>query len=380
MKKLQIFITILMFLLLLTPFLASAHLDNEHNHDHGPSACIYYFYGIGCTHCAKVKPVLDELQQKYPDIQIQKFEIYHKKENSDLLHEFLDSYNYQGSRGVPALFISDKYFLGDKPIIKNLEQEILNNPSAQCPVPNGGGTGTTGNVSPLSKLTFASIITIAGAAIVDSINPCAIAVLLILLTSLFLIGKPKRALKSGLAFTLSIFIMYFLLGIGLVTLFKGILSVWAGIANILRIVIGTFAILIGLANIKDFFWYGKGFVMEIPLKWRPSMKKLLRKVASPKGAFLMGFLISAFELPCTGGPYFFVTGYLADKVPYSTIIPVLLIYNLIFILPLLILNFAFYSGLTSIQKAESWRQRNIRLLHLIGGLIMIALGIMAILV
>ncbi|MBU1204145.1 MAG: GAP family protein [Nanoarchaeota archaeon] len=341
-----------------------------------PTSCIYYFYGNGCQYCEKVKPVLNDLQSRYPNLELHKFEIYHDKENSKLLNNFLDSYDYQGQRGIPALFIADKYFLGDKPIIENLEKELLDNPDAVCPKINGQGTGITGNTSPMTRLTFTSFIAIAGAAIVDSINPCAIAVLLILLTSLFLIGKPKKALSSGLAFTLSIFLMYFLIGLGLITLFKGISSVWSYAARILRIFIGFFAIGIGLANLKDFFWYGKGFTTEIPLKWRPILKRMLHKVTSPKGAFIIGIFVTAFELPCTGGPYFFVTGFLANQVSYAAIIPILLFYNFIFVLPLLILNFAFFFGLTTIEKTERWRQRNIRLLHLIAGMIMLGLGIM----
>jgi cytochrome c biogenesis protein CcdA/glutaredoxin-related protein len=332
-----------------------------------PTACIYYFYGIGCPLCANVKPVLEQLEVKYPQITIKRFEIYENKSNSLLFNNLLDSYNYNGTRGIPAIFIADKSFLGDKPIIENLEKEILNRPSSTCPSPEQ---------TQQKPLAVTSIFAIAGAAIVDSINPCAIAVLLILLTSFFAIGKPKRALKSGLAFTLAIFIMYLLIGFGLISLFRGIHSIWAGTAYILRIILGIFAILLGLANLKDFFWYGRAFIMEIPIKWRPMMKKMLRAVTSPKGAFLAGIFVTAFELPCTGGPYFFVTAYLADKISSASILPILLFYNLIFILPLLLLNFSFYFGFTTIEKTERWRQSNLRILHLITGLILLALGVM----
>lgn len=221
-----------------------------------------------------------------------------------------------------------------------------------------------------------SLITVAGAAIVDSINPCAIAVLLILLGSLFIsdeFGRPKKAIKAGFAFIAGIYLIYFLFGMGLFALFGGIIGVWGQAASIIKYVVAILAIVIGLLNIKDYFWYGVGIRMEIPTRWRPKMKSLLRSVTSPVGAFFMGFVVSAFELPCTGGPYFFAIGYLADKATTFSIIPILLFYNLIFVLPLIIINLSLYFGVTSLEKAEKWKQRNIRKLHLIAGIIMLLL-------
>lgn len=67
--------------------------------------------------------------------------------------------------------------------------------------------------------------------------------------------------------------------------------------------IGILGILIGLANLKDFFWYGKGFIMEVPLAWRPRMMKIIQAVVSPWGAFAVGIIVSLFLLPCSAGPY-----------------------------------------------------------------------------
>jgi len=153
-------------------------------------------------------------------------------------------------------------------------------------------------------------------------------------------------------------------------------------------VIGLVAILIGLFNIKDYFWYGKIVLMEIPYKWRPRLKKLLRGATSPAGAFIIGFAVCLFELPCTGGPYLVILGLLAEKLTKWAAMPLLLYYNLIFILPLVIITLVIYLSMKNIEehgdkkkidihgKLEQWRQRNIRLLHLIAGIIMVILGLM----
>jgi cytochrome c biogenesis protein CcdA len=216
-----------------------------------------------------------------------------------------------------------------------------------------------------------TFLVITSAALVDSINPCAIAVLLILLTALLAQNNKKKVLKLGLVFTLSIFIAYFLLGIGLL----GVVNL-TGLAGPFHKVIGFLAVIIGLLNIKDFFKYGAGgFVMEIPRSWRPKLKSLLNSVTSVPAVFAIGFVVTLFELPCTGGPYLFVLGLLSQNINWYQIIPILVFYNLVFILPLVIITFLIYFGYSTAEKADKWKDKNIKYLHLIAGVIMVALGI-----
>jgi len=215
------------------------------------------------------------------------------------------------------------------------------------------------------------VITYAG--LVDAINPCAIAVLLILLGGLLVFkgqGK-RRALLSGFSFIAALYLAYFLLGLGLVKTLQLL-----GLARVFHRLVGGLAVVVGLFNLKDFIWYGGGgFVMEIPRSWRPTMQKLLLKVSSPVGAFLAGLAVTAFELPCTGGPYFFVVGLLSNQLSMLQILPILLYYNLIFVSPLLLLTILIYFGYASIERAIDWKERNLRLLHLVAGLLMLGLGV-----
>ena len=97
-------------------------------------SCIYYFYGISCPHCANVAPFLDKLKLEYSNINIIKFETYQNISNQNLLDTYFESYNLpKTSRGVPIIFISDNYLVGDTPIISDLESLILKNPNAKCP-------------------------------------------------------------------------------------------------------------------------------------------------------------------------------------------------------------------------------------------------------
>ena len=105
------------------------------------------------------------------------------------------------------------------------------------------------------------------------------------------------------------------------------------------------------------------------------MKRILEKATSPLGAFIAGFAVCLFELPCTGGPYLFVLGLLAEKTTQMTAIPLLMYYNVVFVLPLLVITLLFYFGQSKIEQMQDWKDRNLRNLHLVAGLIMCAMGI-----
>ena len=366
MKYKVILIILLIFLLNFFIVFAETIEEPENNVN------IYFFYGQGCPHCAKVEPYMSELRQKY-DLEINTFEIYNNRTNLLLLQEYFDAYKVpQNQRGVPVVFICDNYFVGDKPILENLELKIKSLDEC-CPSPSmniSTGIGITGKASAIEpeKISF---LVVTGAALVDSINPCAIAVLLILLSALLVSGEKTRAFKAGIAFTVSIYISYFLFGIGLFSAIQ-----ITGISALFYQFVGFLAIIVGIFNIKDYFWYGGGgFLIEIPRSWRPTLKKMLGGVTSPMGAFLIGFLVCLFELPCTGGPYIFILGLLAEKTTQALAIPILLYYNVLFVLPLILVSIIVYFGYSSTEKANEWKDKNIRKLHLVAGIIMLILGI-----
>jgi len=219
------------------------------------------------------------------------------------------------------------------------------------------------------KLTPFAVV--CGAAI-DAINPCEFAILILLMASMLVEqDNRKRALLTGFSFIAAVFLSYFLMGIGLLEFLRTYTLSFSGT---FYKIIGGVAILFGLANIKDYFWYGKGFLMEVPQRWRPKMKSMIKNVASPWGGFVVGLLISLFLLPCTSGPYIVILGMLATKTSFFTAFLYLILYNLIFILPMAVIVLAMYWGLSP-EKAEDWRKNKIRLLHLIAGVILAALGI-----
>ncbi len=222
-------------------------------------------------------------------------------------------------------------------------------------------------------LTFGVIV---GAALADSINPCVLGVLIFLLAFLTRVFKSRaRMLVGGLLYSAVVYITYLALGLGILKV-----AVSFSVANAFYWVAAIIAILAGLVEMKDFFWYGRGFSLQMfpggakRLKLYVSKIESLQKHYPSMGLVLVGLLgvfVVMVELPCTGAPYFAVLALLA-KGDYTQAIPYLLIYNFIFILPLLVVIALAYFGKG--EKMEEWRKCHRGLMRLVIGLFLIALG------
>jgi len=359
MKKSILFSLIIGFFLIISSIslvLAEDTLSNE--------VVLHIFYGKGCPHCGSALEFLDSLNDKNPSLIIEEHETYFNQDERELFEQITSS-NGKEIEEIPTIFIGNKYFVGFSNSIGNsIEKEIKFCIENNCKNPLDK-IKTENNI--VKKLTIPAVIS---AAIVDAINPCAFAVLIILVSTILISKDRKRALLAGLAFSLSIFISYFLMGIGLYSAIQA-----SGLSHTFYFVVAVLAIFIGLFNLKDYLWYGKWFVMEVPRKWRPKMKSLINKVTSVPGAFAIGFIVSLFLLPCTSGPYIVILGLLAKSTTKSYAIILLVLYNLIFILPMIIITLAIFFGLTTTKKAEKLRQKKLKILHLIAGIIILCLGI-----
>jgi len=362
MKKYRslVFLAIILFINLISA------QDTFNSMNNTNKTCIYFFYGSGCPHCARVEPFVEQIVKNY-SLDIHSYEIYYNRSNLLLMHQFFDRYNVSiQQRGIPVVFIGDTYFLGDEPILQNLDEKVKS--LQRCPLNVTNATGIFGPFSGFSP-NEASITVITLAALVDSVNPCAMAVLLILLALLMSTGDKSTALRSGVSFIISIFIVYLLFGFGI---FKVIQI--AGLSFWFYKGVGALALIIGVLGIRDYFVPGEAG-SSVPNIFRPFLRKILAGVTNPVGAFIAGIFVTLFELPCTGGPYLYVLGMLAEKATEAIAIPILIYYNIIFILPLVLILALVLYGFTTTEKAQQWKEKNMKKIGLIAGIIMILLGI-----
>jgi len=212
-------------------------------------------------------------------------------------------------------------------------------------------------------------------AAIDSINPCAIGVLILLLTTLLANLKNKaRMLLIGIVYITAVYVTYLLAGLGLIFFLS---SIPLYVSEYIAIVVGTVIVGAGLIEIKDYFWYGRGFSLAISPERAKQIHDYVQNVSIP-GAMFLGVFVAAVELPCTGAPYLAIILLLSQNFDITAFL-LLILYNFIFVLPLIIILFMVYFG-TKIQHIKMWKHKNRRYMRLATGAVLILLGWMLMLI
>jgi cytochrome c biogenesis protein CcdA len=214
-------------------------------------------------------------------------------------------------------------------------------------------------------------------ALVNSINPCQIAMLVLVLVTILTQNYEKRrkVLFSGMAFILAVYIGYLFYGIVLVGLFQTFGEALRQSSIYLKYSIATLSMVIGALQIKNFFFYKKGgFATETPIWMMAKAKRIIEKITSPTGAFLTGFIITLFLAPCTTAPLLVATESLS-RLGILGALPWLMYFNLIAVLPLIVITVIVYKGVKTAESISEWRNRNVKILHLIAGLLLVGVGL-----
>jgi len=317
---------------------------------------LYYFYGADCPHCQEFTPVIDELEQEYPELDVHKLELSYNETNSERFNAFIQTYN-PPVVDIPAVFIGDSAVIGLELSKERLETEIAFCLENECPDPRSLVEGGEEQRSPL-------LVMLIGTALIEGINPCGFAVLLVLLSSLLVVKSKRSVLIVGLTFIVSVFVTHLVVGFGILEFY-----LVSGISPLLRALVIAIVIPAGIINIRD-FWRDKP-TLAIPAFIKPTLGKLARYASIPS-AVLLGFLATIAGLPCTGPIYLTMLDLIAD-VPSKTAL-YLVIYNFFYALPLFVILAIVYKE-TSAEDVEEWRKDKRRYMKLIGGLAMLVIGI-----
>lgn len=221
--------------------------------------------------------------------------------------------------------------------------------------------------------TLGLVITTAA---IDSINPCAIGVL-ILMVSVILGqgGGTKKLLLNGFAYIFAIFATYLIAGLGLIYAFTSIPIV---IAEYLSLFVGSLVVLAAILEIKDYFWYGKGFSLQIPKYFAHKIHEYSTKKTSILGVMFLGAFVAAVELPCTGAPYLAIITILRIDFNMAAFF-MMVLYNLIFVAPLIVILIMVAGG-AKISDVSKWKEESKGTMRLMMGLLLAALGWILILI
>lgn len=208
------------------------------------------------------------------------------------------------------------------------------------------------------------------ASILDSVHPCSFSILLI--TIAFLFGMQttrKKILQIGGTYIAGIFASYLLIGLGILK----VLHLFS-IPHFMGKLGASLLIVFGVINLINYLFPNFPIKLKIPSIAHGAMSNLLGK-ASFLAAFGLGILVGICQFPCMGGPYLMVIGLLHDQVTYFKGFGYLLLYNLILIIPLVVVLFI-ASQKILLNKVQQWKNTNIQQLKLWAGLAMIIIGIL----
>ncbi len=346
---------------------------------------VYFFWGRGCPHCEEEKTFLDRLKRNYPTLEIRDYEVWYNRQNAGMMAAMLQKHGVR-SYGVPVTFVSDQYFSGFSAqsgslIEKAIKESILaasgdDTAGMSMKTDHSDQTATSVNIPLLGVLdadnSSLPVLTLAIAGM-DSFNPCAFFVLLSLLGLLVHAQSRKKMLLIGGIFVFFSGLIYFLFMAAWLNLFLVM-----GHIAVITTVAGSVSVVIAAINIKDFFLYKQGLSLTIADSAKPKlfdrMRKLLRSGSLASiliGATVLAVVANFYELLCTAGfPMVFARILTLNNLSTTTYYLYLVLYNIVYVIPLLIIVLGFTVTLGKRQLSE-WQGR---VLKLVSGSMMLGLG------
>jgi cytochrome c biogenesis protein CcdA len=208
--------------------------------------------------------------------------------------------------------------------------------------------------------------TVLAAGLIDGINPCAFAVIVFLVSYLTLTGRLGRrfALLYGLIFSAGVFTCYFLIGLGFFQLLD-LLQAWQPLMRWLFALLGVLCIAFGIGGVIDTVAAARGGAAKMKFGMPKALHRVVHRLiredvsrgALGFGAFLIGIAVSGIELVCTGQIYLPVIVFINSNAPGIRSLGLLTLYNLAFILPLLVVVVLSAAGLGS-EALAGWARRH----------------------
>lgn len=329
-----------------------------------------------CPRCETLDALLVVMEAQHPELAMRRVSV-DDAEGKSMFEKLERLFRVRGA--PPALFVGDTALVGDTIYPARQKARPFSYTEADVAfLTEQVERAIAEKATPmLQKLAFrekATLWAVIGAAALDSINPCDFAVMILLLGRLLVIGRRRKVLWAGLAFAAAIYLVYFLMGFALYTLL-GVSLATRGLRSGYILAISCVAILMGIWQMKDLLWYGKWLSIEVPERWKPSLKRITSSVFSIPGVFVAGLVDALFLAPCTSGPYIAILSLLSQTTSRVQGALLLLLYNAIFVLPLIAIAFTVHFGYTTTARAERWRTAKTGKLHFVTGLVMFVLGV-----
>jgi len=334
-----------------------------------PAIHLAYFSSAGCSACERASGHLETLQALYPQLVVTEFPI--EEEESKRLSEWLGQRHdvpEEKRLSVPMVFVGEYYLLGSNVNVENLQavldEYVTSGAEATWKDFDSEQSGRT----IVERFRSFGVLTVVGAGLLDGLNPCAFATIIFFVSYLTISGrKGKEVLAVGAAFTVGVFLTYLAVGLGL----HRLLALFGDLLTTLgRWLYGLMAALCAVLAVVSFMDYRKArrgeigdMALNLPHGLRMRINATIRRGRHSRtfvaGAFVTGILVSLLELACTGQVYLptiiFVMSVPAMR---SRAVSFLVLYNLLFIAPLVVVFILVWYGTTGTKQLTNFLQRH----------------------
>jgi len=378
------------------------------------SVNLYFFWGDGCPHCAREKPFLEKLENRYSNLKVHRFEVWYNSENQKLFLEVGKKLKTDVS-GVPFTVIGKDYIVGyfnDETTGKEIEDKVLYCSQNECPDVVGEILGTSkpaveekpkpkeeaqpkqatqaaqleketsrkinlpifGEIDP-KNFSLPALTIIIGA--LDGFNPCAMWTLLFLISLLLGMKDRKRMWILGSAFIIASASVYFLFMAAWLNLilFLGFI-VWV------RILIGLVALVGGGYNLRKYFSSKESGCEVVGDEQRQKVFEKLKAFTQKQqfwlalgGIILLAAAVNLVDLVCSAGFPAVYTQILAlSNLARWQYYFYLSLYIFVFMLDDI---FVFFAAMITLQMVGVTTKYT-RASHLVGGILMVIIGFLLI--
>jgi cytochrome c biogenesis protein CcdA len=349
------------------------------------------FHSPACHRCIQVKSeIMPEIEKEFKGrIEIEYLDISHI-DNYKLMIGLKEKYNPNLRLDLPVFFLEGRLLSSNVELKDNLRNLIIQSLYKER---QKEGLAEVDLVKRFLSFTPLAVIS---AGLIDGINPCAFTVIVFFISFLALQGYRKKELITiGLSFIFAVFLTYLLLGLGIFNFLYHLKGFWL-ITKIFNISIGIFSITLGILALYDFFKFKKtreteGLILQLPkavknriysiigLHYRKSKDKA--QISKPNifrlvlSAFITGFLVSIFEAICTGQLYLPTISFVLKTTDLKLqALVLLLLYNIMFVVPLFIIFSLALLSTTSGQFAK-FLKRHLASIKILMSIIFFGLGI-----
>ncbi|HLE06598.1 MAG TPA: hypothetical protein VI790_04545 [Candidatus Nanoarchaeia archaeon] len=349
---------------------------------------IYLFWAEGCPHCASEKVFLNQLTSENSNIIVHQYEISGNAENLKLIQEVGEKLGVN-VKGVPFTVIGEHYIIGwynEATTGKEILDAINCTMNNQCSDIIAGLTqNTDSNNNTMINLPILGQVNAKEASLpiisivmglLDGFNPCAMWILIFLISLLLGVENKIKRWIYGSVFIISSALVYFLFMTAWLNLF-----IFIGLVTWIRIIIGLIAFYAAYINIKEFVNEPKGCPIT-GVKKRQKVFTKLKKYIQEKnfilgllGLFALAFMVNLVELLCSAGlPAVFTQVLAMNELTTIEHYSYILLYILFFMLDdLLVFSIAM---ITMQETGLSTKYSHYT--RLIGGIIMLIIGVLMI--